>query len=238
MRGTEHMSAGLEKPLVAWSHSALKLYQTCPRKYYEAKITKQWPEIFKGAATEWGTTVHKAFEQRIKYGSPFPDSMSQWEPLAKKLAGMKGVILLEQQLALNKQMAKVGWFDKDVWVRVIIDYMCINQVTGNALLWDYKTGKRKDDDAQLALMAAVIFEIYPDIHKITAGFIWLKGEMSLYTVTFTRPNKGLLWNQHIPTVRAVENSVMTGHWPMKRSGLCNGWCPVEDCENWAPQQEK
>ena len=238
MRGTEEQPVQPEKPALAWSHSALDVYLTCPRKYYEAKVTKAWVEEFKGPAAEWGTAVHKAFERRIKFGSPFPPNMVQWEALAHKLAGQKGVIHLEMQLALNEQLEKVDWFAKDVWCRTIIDYACINQKTGNALILDYKTGKKKDDDRQLALMAAVIFEVYPNINKIVSGYLWLKDGQELAKATFLREHKGKLWNQYLPTVQAVQQSMMTGQWPEKPSGLCYGWCPVQDCKNWQPKRIK
>ncbi len=234
-----------EKPLVAWSHSALEVFRTCPRKYYEAKISKAWPEVFKGPAAEFGKAVHKAFEQAVKFSSPFPThlagpgALALWQQLALRLGGMKGVIYLEQQIALNKALQKVEWYDDDVWCRTIIDYLCVNHKKARAMIWDYKTGKRKDDDRQLALMAAVTFEIHPEVQTIQAGYIWLKGDTpELYKVTFLRPYKGRLWNEYLPTVQALENAVMTGHWPEKRNGLCNGWCPVQDCQHWAPLKEK
>ena len=234
----------VEKPLVAWSHSALEVYRTCPRKYYEAKITKAWVEEFKGPAAEYGTAVHKAFELAVKFSSPFPTHLAppevlhKWAALAKRLAGQAGVIYLESQMALNKDLKKVDWFAKDAWCRVIMDYLCVSRERGKAMVWDYKTGKRKDNDRQLALCAAAVFELFPEIHTVIAGYVWLKGGVEITRATFVRSAKGKLWDEYLPTVQAVENSVMTGQWPEKRSGLCNGWCPVQDCQHWAPGKEK
>ena len=228
--------AQVEKPLVAWSHSALEVYRTCPRKYYESKITKAWVEEFKGPAADWGLAVHRAFEQRIRYGSPFPSNMSQWEPLAVKLEAMSGAKRTELQLCLNQALQPVDWFAKDAWCRTIIDLLVLRGP--KAMVWDYKTGRRKDDDRQLALMAAVVFEYHPEVDTVIAGYLWLKDGVSMSKATFVREHKGRLWNQYLPTVEMVENSVMTGNWPEKPSGLCNGWCPVQDCKHWAPKQEK
>jgi len=227
-----------EKPLFAWSHSALELYLSCPRKYYEAKVTKAWVEEFKGPAAEWGVAVHKAFERAVQFGSPMPPNMVQWSALAKKLANLTGVIKVEQQIALDSDYQYVGWFDKTVRVRTIIDYGCYNLTTGNALLLDYKTGKRKNDDRQLALMAASIFELYPKINKVVSGYVWLKDGQDLSTVTFLREHKDKLWAMYLPTVADVEQSMTTGRWPEKPSGLCKGWCPVQDCKHWAPRRIK
>lgn len=227
-----------ERPLTAWSHSALGLYNTCPRKYYEAKITKAWVEEFKGPAADWGLAVHKAFERRIRYGSPFPSNMVQWEPLAKKLASMPGTKATELQMALNNEKQEVDWFAKDVWVRAIADFMSLNTPKRKMLALDYKTGKRKDDDSQLALLAAVIFESYAEVDTVIAGYVWLKDGAALDKVTFTRANKDTLWGLFTPQVAKIEQSIVSGHWPEKRSGLCYGYCPVKDCQFWHPKQEK
>ena len=227
-----------ERPLVAWSHSALGLYNTCPRKYYEAKITKAWVEEFKGPAADWGLAVHKAFERRVKYGTPFPSNMAQWEPLARKLASMNGSIRLEQQLAVNKQHEQVDWFARDVWCRTIIDIAAYALRRKKAIVWDYKTGKHKDDDSQLALMAAVVFDHVPEVDTVTAGYIWLKDGVKLDTVTFTRANKERLWDVFAPKVAKLEQSITSGHWPEKQSGLCHGYCPVQDCQFWHPKKER
>jgi len=229
-----------DKPLTAWSHSALGLYDTCPRKYYEAKITKAWVEEFKGHAADWGLAVHKAFERRITYGTPFASNMSQWEPLAQRLnaAARKGMTRCEQQLAININHEPVDWFAKDVWCRTIIDLSIINVLNRKAMIWDYKTGKRKDDDTQLALMAGVVFDYYPEVDTVIAGYIWLKDGVQVDKLTFTRASKANLWAQFLPRVERLEQSITSGQWPEKQSGLCHGWCPVQDCQFWQPKKER
>ena len=226
----------IERPLVAWSHSALNLYNTCPRKYYEAKITKAWVEEFKGPAADWGLAVHKAFERRIRYGTPLAPNMVQWEPLMRKLAGVAGTIATEMQLCVNNSKQEVDWFAKDAWCRAIADFMSLNTPKRSLLALDYKTGKRKDDDSQLAILAAVLFECYADVDKIVAGYVWLKDGVALDTVTFTRPNKDRLWDVFTPQVAKIEQSATSGHWPEKQSGLCHGYCPVQDCQFWHPKK--
>jgi len=124
------------KPLVAWSHSALEVYRSCPLKYYESKVTKNWVEEFKGPHADWGRAVHKAFEQRIRFGSPFPSNMSQWEQLACRLESIEGVKYTELQLCVNEQHEPVDWFAPDAWCRSIIDLLILRP--DKALVFDYK----------------------------------------------------------------------------------------------------
>jgi hypothetical protein len=230
--------AQVERPVIAWSHSALNLYNTCPRKFYEAKITKAWVEEFKGPAAEWGLAVHKAFERRIRFGTPFPANMVQWEPLARKLSGIAGTIATEMQFAINNKREEVDWFAKDAWCRAIGDFLSLNLPKRKMMALDYKTGKRKDDDSQLALLAAVIFDIHENIDTVIAGYVWLKDGAKLDMVTFTREHKDQLWDIFLPQVAKIEQSVTSGHWPEKQSGLCHGYCPVKDCQFWHPKKER
>ena len=43
----------------------------------------------------------------------------------------------------------------------------------NAIVMDYKTGKRKPTE-QLDLYAAYVFHHYPDVQEVTTVFVWLK----------------------------------------------------------------
>ncbi len=225
------------KPLIAWSHSALEIYRTCPRKYYEAKISKAWVEEFKGPAAEFGVAAHKAFENRIGVGAPFPgnltdpETLRQWEALAKKLDNISGMKLMENQLCLNNYRMPVDWYAKDAWVRVIVDLLILNNNGTTALQFDYKTGKKKDNTNQLALGAAVLFNKYPKLEKIVSAFVWLKGGVSMTPITFVRTHEDKLWGLYLPVVKQVEASITSGHWPEKRSGLCQNYCPVLECQH-------
>ena len=46
---------------VSWSHSALKDYEGCPKRYQEVKVLKNFP-FTETEATRYGNEVHKALE--------------------------------------------------------------------------------------------------------------------------------------------------------------------------------
>ena len=75
----------------------------------------------------------------------------------------------------------------------------------------------------------MIFDCYPDIDKVVAGFIWLKDGIKFTQATFLRKHKDRLWNVYLPTVERVEQSITSGQWPEKPGGLCGAYCPVLDC---------
>ena len=52
-----------------WSYSALKTYETCPRKYQAEKVTKEVP-FTQTDATIYGTELHLAAEEYIRDGKP------------------------------------------------------------------------------------------------------------------------------------------------------------------------
>ena len=52
---------------VTWSHSSLKDYEGCARRYQEVKVLKNY-KFTENEATRYGTEFHKAAEDYIKDG--------------------------------------------------------------------------------------------------------------------------------------------------------------------------
>lgn len=212
----------------AWSISALKSYESCPRKYYEMSVAKN----FQDKPSEhmvWGNDVHKALEERVRDGKPLPIGMRQWEPIAAALVKQPGQKLVEQKLALSEVFNPTTWFGKNVWVRSIIDLAIVN--APNAVIVDYKTGKVKEDFDQLALMAAVMFNQAEEIERVSAMFIWLQEEWpnNISKVTYTREELPGLWERFLAREEAYQNAHATNDFPPKPSGLCRNWCAVSTC---------
>lgn len=224
-------------PLLAWSHSAVETFETCPHRYYVTKVTKEVKDEFKGPAADWGLAVHKAMERRIRMGSTLPSNMSQYEKLAVMLEGIPGHKFTEQQLALTEDKRKTDWFAPDVWVRIVIDLLIISPDGTKACVFDYKTGKPKSDDRQLALCAAGVFRLWPDVQEVLAGYLWM-GDRKLDKLRFQREHEDKLWAMYRPSVQRMEHATIHGSWPKKRSGLCRGYCPVKSCEFWEPKRKK
>jgi hypothetical protein len=215
----------MAKP-VAWSYSALNLFETCPYKYKQLKITKAFKDEM-GPAGLWGDRVHKALERRVRDGDPLPEGMQQFEPVAARICASKGEVIAEQKVCLNSDFKPVTFFAKDAWVRGILDVSI--KYDDTLVVLDYKLGKRKIDIDQLRLFAALGFELFPEVSKIRTGYLWLKTNQTDME-PFTRDQKPDIWGGFLPRVQRLERAVDEGHWPKKPNGLCRQYCPVLDCE--------
>lgn len=216
------------KPKVSWSYSSLTAFEMCPRRYYHTKIAKDVIEP-QNTSAQWGDTVHKALEARIKTKSPLPPGMEKWESIAAKFDSPKGRVFTEKQICLNQQFRETGWFSKDAWLRGVID---VGVDAGPKMyMADWKTGKRSTDNKQLMLFAALAFETFPYVNRVKTQFIWLK-ENKVDSKDFNREDLPLIWQEFLPRVSRIEKAIDDDKWPPKPSGLCKGWCPVgkDKCE--------
>jgi len=224
----------MSAPAIAWSHSRINAYLTCPRRMFEVTISKNFSDSF-GPEADWGKKVHKALERRLMLGAELPANMVQYEAEALNVEAMHkklgGQMLCEQQMAVTQTLKPCSWFGKETWGRCITDVTLVNTERGSAVAIDWKTGKKKEDDRQLALQAAFIFRHYPTVDRVTSAFVWLKDGGSKTHVQFTRSNETRLWKQYLPVVRDLTDAVLEGNWPAKPSGLCAQYCPVTSCKH-------
>ena len=101
----------------------------------------------------------------------------------------------------------------------------------------HNTGKRKPDSEQMMLFAGLGFIAYPQVKVIDTTFIWLP-DKKVDRETFRREDAADIWGAFLPRVKRMEMAYNDGpdaH-PKKPSGLCNGYCPVKDCEFWTPRR--
>lgn len=207
----------------AWTYSSLDKFETCPRQYYHVRVLKDVKEP-PTEATIWGEKVHTAMEYRLKDGTALPEGMTQWEGLAKKLEAIPGEKHCEVEMAVDSSFQPAPW--GTAWSRGIADLLIINGNT--ALNLDYKTGKRKLTH-QLMLYAGYTFALYPQIKYVETGFVWMK-DRKIDKEKFTREDVPKIWGAFLPKVRRLESAYERNAWPCRPSGLCNGWCPVKQCE--------
>ena len=213
----------------AWSYSRLKNYRTCPKRYYEIDVAKNYEEVFSGEHLAWGKQVHTAFEQRVRDGKPFPAGMENFEEAAERLVSLPGQIMVEQQLAIRRDLTPCEWFAKDAWFRGIADYLRINGAV--ALAIDYKTGKILEEVEQLALLAECVFSHYPEVHAVRTEFWWLKDDAATRE-DFFRAKRKDTWAGVMPKVMQLEEAHKTMNFPPKSSGLCKRHCIVSTCPHY------
>jgi hypothetical protein len=215
----------LTKP---WSYSALTAFETCPRRFELTRVSKKVFEP-QTEATIWGNKVHKALELFAKGTQPLPPDMEKYGRYVKKIMSYEGKRVIEERVALDKNLRPTKWMAKDVWVRGVIDIGVVG--SERAYLLDWKTGKRKPDSDQLMLFAALAFAMYPWIDSVVTGFIWLK-EHKFDKQLFTRDQLPEIWAEFLPRLSRVARAYEEDKWTPKPSGLCRNWCPVgkKHCE--------
>ena len=213
----------MNKP-VAWSYSSLSAFETCPKRYYLTKVSKEVKEP-QTEATLWGNQVHKALELRLTKRQALPSGMETFEPLAQTIADKAkgGMLEAEQKMALTKSFAPTTWFSKDVWVRGITDFTITKG--DKVFIGDWKTGKPTPNSAQLMLTAAMTMHQKPYVNTVINAFVWLKTGSISHEV-FTREDIPKIWQEFIPRVNRLESAMAESKWPARPSGLCRKWCPV------------
>jgi hypothetical protein len=212
---------------VVWSHSALKDYENCPRKYHEVRVLKKH-KFEETEQTRYGEQFHKAAEDYLK-GKPLPKEFDFIKPTLDALFSKKGVKHGELKMAVTTDLQPCDWFSKKVWVRGIADLIIIDDEDKLAWVVDYKTGSNKYPDRdQLDLMSLLVFAHFPQVEFVNSALVFvIKESMTKHKVTLEDSDS--LWWGYRQRVSRIESSLDTGVWNPKQSGLCP-WCPVTSCE--------
>lgn len=230
-----HLLNVKRKPF-SWSHTALSQFKTCPRQYSAARyyLTTKFEET---DATRWGNRVHKALELRLLQGTPLPKEMAQWEKYCKAFETntekLDAVLHAEMQVAITNNFAPVDWFDKTAWGRCMGDVVI--DAGDTVYIYDWKTGKIREDSEQLGTNAAFFALKFPDAKKFVTKYIWLEHDQ-ITGQDFSIEEIPAIWDDRLSQIINIMECWQAEEFPCRRSGLCNGWCQVTDCENWRPKR--
>ena len=214
---------------VTWSHSSLKDYEGCPRRYHEVKVLKNYP--FKDTdATIYGKELHTAAELYIKEGTPLPPQFAFLQGTLDALMAKPGRKLCEHQMGVTKDLKPCKFMDKEVWVRGIADLLIIDDENLTAKVVDYKSGNNKyPDREQLKLMALMVFAHFPHIRRVSGALLFVVKE-DIAKASFMVGEAEEHWWNYRERVARIEQAHETGVWNPKPTPLC-GWCPVTTCEH-------
>ena len=69
---------------IKWSHSGLKDYEGCARRFHEVKVLKNYP-FTDTVHTIYGKQVHEAAEVYVKDGTPLPPEYDYMKPVLDSL---------------------------------------------------------------------------------------------------------------------------------------------------------
>lgn len=216
---------------LAHSYTAIKQYNSCPKRYYHQRITKDVKDQ-PGAATVYGERVHKQLEDYLKApANALPVESAALKPLCDMFteqAQGSGQILVEQEYTLNSNLEPTSWFAPDAWLRFKLDVLVVRD-NNTAIVADWKTGKRRPDFDQLEMFALAVFKFWPEVTKVSSLFIWTK-ENAIDKEIYRREHEDAMWTKLMTNIHRIEKSLETDNWPAKPSGLCK-FCPCKGfCE--------
>ena len=214
---------------VKWSHSSLKAFEQCPRRYEAEKVLKLFP-FTDTQATLYGKEFHEAAEFYIKDDKPLPPQFSFAQEVLEALKSKPGRKLCEHEMGVRADLSPCGFMDKDVWCRGIADLLIIDDDNLTARVVDYKTGNNKyPDREQLKLMALLVFAHFPHIRRVSGALLFvLKDDMAKASYMVGEAEE--YWWDYRQRVARIEQAHDSGVWNPKSSGLCKAHCPLLTCE--------
>lgn len=224
----------------SWSFSKVNNFVTCPKKYYHTQVAKDVTEVYEHRS--YGDEVHEMMADRLMKARKLGPAYAHWERWAEEILSdvdrTTVILAAEKELAITEDFQPCEYFDKKkvVWCRGKADILKIYP-DGRAYIGDWKTGKVKEDNDQLLLMALMVMVNYPQVKKAHAEFIFLKEDEGphiprnncVYGVSVDMDDVLLFWARYKKSVQALKVATETNNFPPQSSGLCKKWCPVHSC---------
>lgn len=224
----------------SWSFSRVNNYMTCPKKYFHTQVAKDVTETYEHRGH--GEEVHKMMEDRLMHARPLPPAFAHWErwpaEILEDADRTKVILAAEKEMGITADFKPCEYFDRKVpvWSRAKVDVLKIYP-DGRAYIADWKTGKIKEDNDQLLLMALFTMIHYPKVKTIDAEFIFLKEDEGphvprnncVYGVRVTEDDVMEFWQRYKQYVKRLQLAHETLDFPPQESGLCKRYCPVRTC---------
>lgn len=223
----------LEKAMVpkfTWSYTALTDFENCPLGYAHKKYYKDVPFVETEALRD-GNRKHTALEMYTKQIAQPQTELDTVKPYLKYVDAFRaqgGVLQAEREITLTEQMKPTGWFDKDAWFRIKLDITLVRENRAN--IYDWKTGKQKEDMTQLKLCCATLAIVEPEVEEFTAKNIWLKNDVVDAGVKLHRSELKKVWMETLARVQRMRQAWDSEVWQPKPSGLCPYCAYASNCK--------
>ena len=212
----------------SWSFSQLENFETCAKRYAHYNVLKDVNEPETDQQRE-GKDLHKVFEDYlIGRRTDLPLGFGPHRGLLDKVKAAPGKLYGEQKLAITSSFLPCTYFSKNppAWFRTIIDIAIVNGDV--ARIFDWKTGKVKENITQLQLMAAALFAHDPNIQRIKSALVFVN-QGHIEPAEFVREDLAEIWGEVLPRVKRMEKARSQTEFPPKPGGLCKRYCAVTSC---------
>lgn len=215
----------------AWSFSSIELYKLCPKKYESERLTKE-VGFTDTNVTLYGKSMHTACEDYVN-GKPLNPQFNYAKAVLDSILKLKGEKITELKLGLKIEgdnWVACDFDDVDVAFRGIADLIVIDGKKAKVI--DYKSSAKKSvkyaKPAQLELMAACLFALYPEIEEVKGALIFLvAGE--IISNTYKRENMLSIFEYYHDDLRRREGSYNSGVFNAEPNNLCRLWCQTKSC---------
>jgi len=218
----------MTKPAVQWSYSSWKCFKNCPKQYYHYFVVKDAKTFGDAKSSSYGTDFHEAVETSLKESTPLPAAFQQFQPHVEAIRKWPGKPLIEYKMALGPDLKPCFFFDKNYFVRGVVD---VAKVDGQkARVLDWKTGKsaKYADPKQLELMSLMVFSHFPEVEKVQAGLMFIVPD-KLVPEKYDRKEVPERWQGWLYDIHRMEVAFKTGVFNPSPNGLCRAHCNVMDC---------
>ena len=212
----------------AWSYSAMKKYDNCPRQYAEIVVYRNYADVFSSPKGDYGDKLHKSAEAYVKGAGELGNEFKFMQPALDVLRSIPGEKHTEHKMAVGFDGTPLPWNSKDRWFQGIADLVIVGE-GHTARVLDYKTGASKYADTdQLELMSMLIFAHYPHVTKVKGRLIFVL-EDTARDRNVDRSENERLWEKWREKDAKRVASIEADNFPARESGLCKKHCVVLTC---------
>lgn len=170
----------MKPPVNAWSFYRLLDYEACPYRTYLKIVQKaEMPEFDEKHPIVRGRRVHEEIENYIRGGEEgMPKAAQRCVEIVEycREAYDMGRAACEEQWGFTEHWEPTGYFDEDVWLRLVID-CAVYEDNDSAVMIDWKTGKSYGNEVkymqQAQLYACGLFMRHPEINYVDTRFVFL-----------------------------------------------------------------
>lgn len=214
----------------AFSYSSLKTYESCPRKFAEVNVYRNFQDVFTSPKGDYGDRMHKAAEAYVKAAGELEAEFAFIKPILDTLRNISGEKRTEHKMGVKHDGTPTRWNDPERWFQGIADLTIVGD-SPVARVVDYKAGDSKYADTdQLELMSLLLFAHYPHVKLVKGVLLFVLSEqVRKRTVDITEKDR--LWQKYRERHAKVIASHAADNWPMKESGLCKKHCCVLSCNH-------
>jgi len=178
-----------------------------------------------------GIDAHRLLEGRLKKHAPLPPELQGAEAFCQSLEADGTPVECEVSLAVTHEIEPTSFWHPTAWLRGKFDVIKRNPDKRKAFIGDWKTGKRRESDEQLAIGADMLMATDQSIDTVTGANIWLSDGGLGTPYVFTRQEKSKRWAPLIKRLREIEARNPAHEWEKREGPLCR-YCPVKTCSNY------